>query len=199
MTICRLVRSALAETGSWRGVGRDLESCHGLRKVLLVVLCHTTFEHIGLFVWIVETPLRLSLSCLTTYCHPPWAPTSSSSATNAVNTSCQLNMGHINEAIGMRTDFLYACPAAPPTQPIESGGISKATQAIQRSGLQHHTQCHPAILWLLWPNILPLPKSMTIGAFPWMRRPYQTRMLLIISHPLPGIASAQGVKPNAML
>ena len=95
-------------------------------------------------------------------------------------------MGRINEAIGKGTGFLYACPAAPPMQPIESGGISKATQAIQRSGLQHHTQCRPAILRLLWLNILPLPKSMTVGAFPWMRRPYQTRMLLIISHPLPG-------------
>jgi hypothetical protein len=79
MTICQLVRSALTETGSWRGVGRDLESCHGLRKVyiyifsyvLLVVLCHTTFEHIGLFVWTVETLLCLSpVLCLTTYRHP---------------------------------------------------------------------------------------------------------------------------------
>jgi len=64
MTICRLVRSALTETSSWRGVGQDLESRHGLRKVyiyffsyvLLVVLCHTTFEHISLFVWTCRKP-----------------------------------------------------------------------------------------------------------------------------------------------
>ena len=193
MTICQLVRSTLAETGSWCGVGQDVTGYENwfFLYVLLVVLCHTTFELIGMFVWIVETPLRLSLSCLTTYCHLPWAPTSFSSAANAVNTSCQLNMGHINKAIGKGTSFLYACPAVLPTQPIESRGVLKATQAIQWSGLQHHTQCHPVILQLLWLNILPLPKLMTIGAFLWMRWPYQTRMLLIISHPLPGTQRVQ--------
>ena len=47
MTICRLVRSALAETGSWRGVGRDLESCHGLRKVdfFICIACSSLSYH----------------------------------------------------------------------------------------------------------------------------------------------------------
>ena len=83
MTICWLVRSALTETtetGSWRGVERDLESCHRLQKVyifffsyvLLVVLCHTTFEHIGLFVPTRDTAnldraLALAAACPATH------------------------------------------------------------------------------------------------------------------------------------
>jgi len=37
-----------------------------------------------------------------------------------------------------------------------------------------------------WPNVLPPPKSTILGTFPWMGRLNQTRVLLIISHPLPG-------------
>ena len=40
MTICRLVRSTLAETGSWHGVGQDLESCHRLQKVDIYIFFH---------------------------------------------------------------------------------------------------------------------------------------------------------------
>ena len=198
MTICWLVRSMLTKTGSWHCVGRDLESCHGLWKVyiyiyfsyvLLVVLCLNM--SVCLFGQLkLHSAWACPLSNNLLYHHPPWAPMSVSGAANAINTSCQLNMGHIKEAIGKGIAFLYACPVAPPTQPIESGGVLKAMQAIQQSGLQHHTQCRPAILWLLWPNILPLPTSMTIGTFLWMRWPYQTRMLLIILHPLPGMQRA---------
>ena len=73
MMICQLVRSMLAKTGSWCGVGQDITGYKNwiFLYVLLVVLCHTTFKHISLFVWIVETLLCLNLSCLTTYCHLP--------------------------------------------------------------------------------------------------------------------------------
>ena len=64
MTICRLVRRQLAWCWTRSSLVTGYEKCTYIyiSSVLLVVLCHTTFEHIGLFVWRVETPLRLSLS-----------------------------------------------------------------------------------------------------------------------------------------
>ena len=47
MTICWLVRSMLAETGSWHGVGWDLESCHRLWKVdfFICIACSSLSYH----------------------------------------------------------------------------------------------------------------------------------------------------------
>jgi len=80
-------------------------------------------------------------------------------------------MGHVKEVIDMprkEAACCVVCPVALPTWPIESGGMSKATLTDQQSGSQHNPMHCPVNLWKLWPNVLPLPKSMILGMFPWM-------------------------------
>ena len=74
----------------------------------------------------------------------------------------------------------------PPTQPIESGTMSKVTPTIQRSGPLHNVPHRPVNSWKRWPNTLSPPESTTHGAFAWMKSIYQTRASLIISRSFTG-------------
>ena len=67
-----------------------------------------------------------------------------------------MNMGHVKERVATArkgTALLYAHPVVPSTQPIKSGGVLKATLAIQRSDSQHNPR-------LTQSNMLPPPKSL---------------------------------------
>src|SRR5258706_7796071 len=117
--------------------------------------------------WTVETPLCLCLSF----------PTNMS--TNPQFKCIQCHKFKLSGEFRMRQSAAIAlprketaccvvCPVAPPPRQVESGGMSKATPTDQRSGLQHNPTHRLVNLWKLWPNLLLPPKSMVLGAFPWM-------------------------------
>jgi len=151
----------------------------------VIKLNYFTHKSIGpRFVCIVESPLQQLTSCL-----PPWAPTPHSNAVDAEYTGHQTNLEHAWKGVftarkGTASKSVW--PVAPRMGPIRRENASKARLILRWSESQCHLPSRPANLWQHWRNVLPPPKSRAVYAFLWLKWPYQARVLLIISHPLPG-------------